>query len=190
MVGVFCRIQSLLQGCFAKETCNFKGPTNRSHPIHIFQRCAILTGVGRITLFHAFITQHVAGSRQFCMWTQPYSPRLQTCEHKHTVSLFLHVGYSPFPRRGELKRLYEWIPESNREKSKLLFKQIVRPRTIHSGFRCSLREVEIGMRNQQFTQKYSLLHLECHVISMSISLVVCQQNVVKETWKTRSSIEI
>jgi len=28
-----CRISSLLQGSFAKETCNFKEPTNRSHPI-------------------------------------------------------------------------------------------------------------------------------------------------------------
>ena len=28
-----CRIFSLLEGSFAKETCNFKEPTNRSHPI-------------------------------------------------------------------------------------------------------------------------------------------------------------
>ena len=33
MIGLFCRISSLLQGFFAKETCNFKAPTNRSHPI-------------------------------------------------------------------------------------------------------------------------------------------------------------
>jgi len=31
--GLFCRIPSLLQGSFAKETYNFKEPTNRSHPI-------------------------------------------------------------------------------------------------------------------------------------------------------------
>jgi len=30
---LFCRISSLLQGSFAKETYNFKEPTNRSHPI-------------------------------------------------------------------------------------------------------------------------------------------------------------
>ena len=34
-VGLFCRISSLLQGSFAKETYNFKEPTNRSHPICI-----------------------------------------------------------------------------------------------------------------------------------------------------------
>jgi len=33
MTGLFCRILSLLQGFFAKETYNFKEPTNRSHPI-------------------------------------------------------------------------------------------------------------------------------------------------------------
>ena len=32
-VGLFCRIQPLLQGSFAKETYNFKEHTNRSHPI-------------------------------------------------------------------------------------------------------------------------------------------------------------
>ena len=33
MIGLFCRISSVLQGSFAKETYNFKGPTHRSHPI-------------------------------------------------------------------------------------------------------------------------------------------------------------
>ena len=33
MTGLFCRILSLLQGSFAKETYNFKEHTNRSHPI-------------------------------------------------------------------------------------------------------------------------------------------------------------
>ena len=33
IVGLFCRKSSLLQGSFAKETYNFKEPTNRSHPI-------------------------------------------------------------------------------------------------------------------------------------------------------------
>ena len=33
MIGLFCRISSLLQGSFAKETCNFKEPTSGSHPI-------------------------------------------------------------------------------------------------------------------------------------------------------------
>jgi len=33
ITGLFCRISSLLQGSFAKETYNFKEHTSRSHPI-------------------------------------------------------------------------------------------------------------------------------------------------------------
>ena len=33
IIGLFCRISSLLLGSFAKENYNFKEPTNRSHPI-------------------------------------------------------------------------------------------------------------------------------------------------------------
>ena len=33
ITGLFCRISSLLQGSFAKETYHFKEPTTRSHPI-------------------------------------------------------------------------------------------------------------------------------------------------------------
>ena len=33
IIGPFCRIWSLLQCSFAKETYIFKEPTNRSHPI-------------------------------------------------------------------------------------------------------------------------------------------------------------
>ena len=36
-VGLFCRISSVLQGSFAKETYHFKEPTNRSHPIAVFR---------------------------------------------------------------------------------------------------------------------------------------------------------
>jgi len=36
IIGLFCRISSLLYGSFAKETCNFKELTNRSHPICIY----------------------------------------------------------------------------------------------------------------------------------------------------------
>ena len=33
IIGLFCRISSLLQGFFAEETYNFIDPTDRSHPI-------------------------------------------------------------------------------------------------------------------------------------------------------------
>ena len=33
LIGLFCKIKSLLLGSFAKETYNLKEPTNRSHPL-------------------------------------------------------------------------------------------------------------------------------------------------------------
>ena len=33
IIGLLCRISSLLWDSFAKETCAFREPTNRSHPI-------------------------------------------------------------------------------------------------------------------------------------------------------------
>jgi len=33
IISLFCKVQSLLQGSFAKETYIFKEPTSRSHPI-------------------------------------------------------------------------------------------------------------------------------------------------------------
>jgi len=35
MMGLFCKISSLLQGSFAKGIYNFKERTNRSHPIFV-----------------------------------------------------------------------------------------------------------------------------------------------------------
>jgi len=33
IIGLFCRISSVLKGYFAQESCNFKEPTNHCHPI-------------------------------------------------------------------------------------------------------------------------------------------------------------
>jgi len=44
IIGLFCRISSLLQGSFAKETYNFKEPTNRSHPIVASNTCTYVCG--------------------------------------------------------------------------------------------------------------------------------------------------
>jgi len=40
IIGLFCRILSLLKGSFTKETYDFKEPTNRSHPIARALGCA------------------------------------------------------------------------------------------------------------------------------------------------------
>jgi len=74
MIGLFCRISSLLQGSFAKETYHFKEPTNRSHPISLFliPHCGIL-GVHMIT--------HVCVSHsQIYTCALFLIPRLPVCE--------------------------------------------------------------------------------------------------------------
>jgi len=38
IIGLLCRISSLLLGTFAKETYNFIDPTRRSHPIDLLKR--------------------------------------------------------------------------------------------------------------------------------------------------------
>jgi len=38
IMGLFCRISSLLYGSFAKETYDFKEPTNRSRPIQCIDK--------------------------------------------------------------------------------------------------------------------------------------------------------
>jgi len=53
-IGLFCRMSSLLWGSFAKETGNFKEPTNRSHPI-----CATRLAYVRHTLHMCCICVHM-----------------------------------------------------------------------------------------------------------------------------------
>jgi len=60
IVSIFCRIQSLLQGSFAKVTCNFKEPTNRSHPISTCQK----------RLIHSHIYEWVR-SISWAIWNTP-----------------------------------------------------------------------------------------------------------------------
>ena len=53
ITGLFCRISSLLQGSFAKETYNFIDPTNQSHPSCSWLR--IMLRINR-SLLHIYIT--------------------------------------------------------------------------------------------------------------------------------------
>jgi len=47
IISLFCRILSLLQGSFAKETYDLKEPTHRSHPMHCrIHRVEILRFLG------------------------------------------------------------------------------------------------------------------------------------------------
>jgi len=49
IIGLFCRISSLLEGSFAKEIYKFKEPTNRSHPIELVSALARCYGVALVS---------------------------------------------------------------------------------------------------------------------------------------------
>ena len=51
IIGLFCRILSLLQGFFAKETYNFIDPTNQSHPISAHARYLLQVSFAEHCLF-------------------------------------------------------------------------------------------------------------------------------------------
>ena len=57
ITGLFCRIQSLLQGSFAKETYNFRGSTNRSHPMENSEHSVSLPPHTRVQT-HTYIYTH------------------------------------------------------------------------------------------------------------------------------------
>ena len=71
-IGLFCRIKSLLQGSFAKETYIFKKPTNHRHPIvsydtfsnHFQIDVSISSGVGSVKRFKVkgdILKSHLSG---------------------------------------------------------------------------------------------------------------------------------
>ena len=103
IIGLFCKISSLLQGSFAKETYNFKEPTNRSHPIvgipssqaiacHIrdmTQRCGVTPFVWA-TWLNSYVYSLGVGLRDICSGgdtivnnrrSGKYNPRLDESHH-------------------------------------------------------------------------------------------------------------
>jgi len=75
IVVLFCRESSLLHGFFAKETYDFKDPTNRSHPICVWERVSgiWICKVNRDNMSYYDTLQHTAHidmcvrTCEFCM---------------------------------------------------------------------------------------------------------------------------
>ena len=75
-IRLFCRISSLLQGSVAKETYNFKEPTNRSHPI-------ACTGKSLGT--------HMKESRNQYTWVMPFTWKSQATHMKESSHIYKGV---------------------------------------------------------------------------------------------------
>jgi len=72
IIGLFCRILSLLLGSFAKETYNSIDPTNQSHPYHSLGRILFLNTIGRpMTVLWSF---HIWGDGWWIRRTQQQYP--------------------------------------------------------------------------------------------------------------------
>jgi len=80
ITGLFCRISSLLQGSFAKETYNFKEPTNCSH--HIVPNNPTIIALQVLIMD---ICIHI------CIYMNMY---MYICTHAHTyiyMSTYKHI---------------------------------------------------------------------------------------------------
>ena len=90
IIRLFCRIPSLLQGSFAKETYNFKEPTNRSHPIGSFENktghlmeftCLSSESFHEcVVLYSGFLMQLENGQSILIITTDAYA---YVCAHAH-----------------------------------------------------------------------------------------------------------
>jgi len=68
IIGLFCRISSLLQGSFAKETYNFIDPTNQNQPI-VKSRVQMsrVTHMSRCRRWYHFVRACVCESMYVCV---------------------------------------------------------------------------------------------------------------------------
>jgi len=62
IIGLFCKRALEKRRYSAKETCNFEGPTNRSHPIHASGTDENGTHKGKDALACEWICLHVSGN--------------------------------------------------------------------------------------------------------------------------------
>jgi len=58
-IGLICRIQFLLKGSFAKETCTFREPTNCSHPIYVVYEMSVMLTFARNSLLYVLYKMRI-----------------------------------------------------------------------------------------------------------------------------------
>jgi len=76
IIGLFCRISSLLWGSFAKETYNCKEPTNRRYPIWRIHMCGMTHSFGK-----ALVCACESCVRHVVCMCRILSCRVRMCEH-------------------------------------------------------------------------------------------------------------
>jgi len=92
IIGLFCRIQSLLQGSFANETYNFKEPTNQSHPILFCrQDTSSDSKISRMQIHvHDFVCKYAYTHTSIHIYSY-ICIRIHTYTHTHIFIFFLLI---------------------------------------------------------------------------------------------------
>jgi len=101
IIGLICRMSSLLQGSFAKETCRFKEPTNHSHAICVMSHESwVMSLISESCHTHAWGMSHIWMSRvthmhescHTCAWIMSHmciSQVTHVHESGHTITNLL-----------------------------------------------------------------------------------------------------
>ena len=143
IIRLFCRISSLLQSSFAKETYNLKEPTNRGHPMIVY----VHTTTRRSSVYVRNTQRRsvVTTTQLNCHHNAaPSSPRRSSVVTRHAgmytrVQTFLHVQYMIWrsdgvctdrPRRG--RSAHTWR----------------RSRSVHTCVRTTRRSVHVCVHMQ------------------------------------------
>jgi len=99
IIGLFCRIWSLLQGSFAKETFPFKEPTNRRHLLYYMYLLVLCQRPARSHIECAYISTHTHShthvpcvkKREMCMYMYIYT-YLFICIYTYICMYMLYMG--------------------------------------------------------------------------------------------------
>ena len=108
IIDLFFRISSLLLGSFAKETCNFKDSTNRSHPI--------ATKTSHTGIPTNFCTLTLAQNQNSPKRASRYGKKLRLCKIQ-IVQVARHVQVLR-KREGKGERVRERKEERKRERER------------------------------------------------------------------------
>ena len=114
IIGLFCRISSLLQGSFAKETYNLKESTIRSHPIALSRTNSPLISA---TTFRTKATCFRKRDTHFrwCIWMSHPFPQLITAKELLFSWALLYTTHNTQHTTHNTQHTteYIWLPPKN-----------------------------------------------------------------------------
>ena len=92
MIGLVCRVQSVLQGSFAKETYHFKEPTNRSQPNELDELSThhIINSIITNSINHQHIANSISHLRDSMSYQHINSTITNSMSYQHITNSMSH----------------------------------------------------------------------------------------------------